>query len=37
MKIIDNIEINNKAIIDNIKKLINQIYRLLPIREEILD
>ena len=30
-------EINNAAIIENLKKLINQIYKLLPDREENID
>ena len=29
--------INNKAIVENLKKLINQIYKLLPNREEAID
>lgn len=35
--IINNIEIENKAIYSNLKKLTNQIYKLLPNREEGLD
>ena len=30
-------DINNKAIVENLKKLINQIYKLLPNREENID
>lgn len=37
MKIEDNFEINNEAIHKTIKRLINQIYKLLPNREEDLD
>lgn len=34
---INNVEINDKAIDDNLKKLTNQIYKLLPNREENVD
>ena len=34
---INNIEIDNKAIYSNLKKLTNQIYKLLPNREENVD
>ena len=37
MKLVNNIEINNSAIGANIKKLISQIYKLLPNREENID
>lgn len=37
MKIKYNIYIDNEAIITNLKRLINQIYKLLPSREEGLD
>ena len=35
--IINNIEIDNKAICSNLKRLTNQIYKLLPNREENVD
>lgn len=34
---INNVEISNRAIINNLKRLINQIYKLLPNREEKID
>lgn len=37
MKIKNNINIDNNAVLANIKKLTNQIYKLLPNREENLD
>lgn len=37
MEIKYNIDINNKAIKDNLKRLTNQIYKLLPNREEGMD
>ena len=35
--IINNVEIDNKAIVSNLKRLTNQIYKLLPNREENID
>lgn len=32
-----NIEVNNEAICSNLKRIINQIYKLLPNREEGID
>ena len=37
MKIKYDLEIDNDVILNDIKKIINQIYRLLPSREEYLD
>lgn len=37
MKIVGGNEIDNKAVLDNLKKLTNQIYKLLPNREENID
>ena len=37
MMIANNIEIKDKAVMDNLKRLTNQIYKLLPNREEGLD
>ena len=37
MKIKYNISIDNEAIINNLKRLVNQTYKLLPIREEMTD